>query len=37
MWKRFDRGEIENIVSTFEESYKTNKKSLEANQFLQDQ
>ena len=26
MWKRFDRGEIENIVSTFEESYKTNKK-----------
>jgi len=26
IWKRFDRGEIENIVSTFEESYKTNKK-----------
>lgn len=26
MWKRFDRGEIENIVSTFEESYKANKK-----------
>jgi hypothetical protein len=26
MWKRIDRGEIENIVSTFEESYKTNKK-----------
>ena len=29
MWKRFDRGEIENIVSTFEESYKTNRKIFE--------
>ena len=26
MWKRFDRGEIENIVSTFEKNYKTNRK-----------
>jgi hypothetical protein len=27
-WKQLDRGEIESVVSTIEESYKTNKKSL---------
>ena len=26
IWKKIDRGEMENIVSTFEASYKTNKK-----------
>jgi len=27
-WKQLDRGEVESVVSTIEESYKTNKKSL---------